>query len=310
MHTTRHHEHSALETRVATGTLNDFNTLLATQSLYGTGAVQRLLSDPDSVEREAKIMRLAAHHVAVGHRPSAAEGAGAPPHGDRKAEGEPVGDPLLHHAALSQQITGTIATSIAAMLTSAHEEPQANARRAGAWGLVTTDYLRPRPLECDPEPATLATAIAAMGGWPAIDACTDLAASATSALLREGAAHGHLDGVQRARARGHTTAWIAQSIELSAHDGALCRQFLDRMVEHEPALLVAMLETPDRERASERTLAQRIARDVRAPRGDPGALEGAALREAVGAAHSEARLRIGHGAIRAPARYAAPAWAH
>ena len=297
--------------QVSTATLKAFDAILSRgRCLYRTGTIHRLLSDGTTLDRETKITRLANHHAAAGYRPSADEGVGALHGKDRNAAGERVGDPLLHHAALSQQITGPIVTAIATIITSAGEDPQANARGAGAWGLVTTDYLRPLPLEADPEPGTLAMTVTAMGGWRAIDTNTELAASATSALLRESAAHGHLEGVQRAKRLGHATQWMAHAIEVATHDGALCQRFLDRMVQHEPTLLVAMLEEPDPGRKHEPNLADRIARDVREPRRHRGALEGAALREAVSQAHREARRRVGLTTQHTLTREIAPAWVH
>ena len=300
-----------LTERVRSASTQELEQMLASGTcVYGTGALLALLADGSSPGREAKIERIAHHHVTANMRPGREEGVGAMPGTDCDAEGLEVADPMIHHATLSQRVTTRIVTAIARIVESAGEDAQANARSPGGWGLVATDYVHPLPLPVDPEPGTLAVLIDAMGGWNAIENANELARSATVALLLEGAAHGHLRGIKRAKERAVMPQEIGRTLERAMQDGTLCQGFVDAMVAQEPELLVHVLEGDSPERSERDGLRRRIERDVRAPTRHKGGLWGPTLRAAIATAHTEASRRIGHRPVTGKGRAQAAPWLH
>ena len=122
--------------RCVDGSLQDVEAVLRERScVYGTEALIKILASTTDEERESKIEAIALHHVETGFKPGPTEGVGGTANRDVDTEGKPIGDPLIHHAALSQRVSTRIVDSIEMIIASAGENPKENARLPGAWGL-------------------------------------------------------------------------------------------------------------------------------------------------------------------------------
>ena len=224
-------------------TLLDVEEVLREQKcLYGTEALIKILASKTDEERESKIETIAFHHVKMGLEPSPSEGVGRAANRDVNIDGKPVGDPLIHHAAISQRVSTRIVNSIAMTIESANEDPKENARMPGAWGLYATDYLEPMPLECDPESQSLMNVIKAMGGWSEVQCDAQLLCGCISAQITESVTHGHTEGIERALNAGWETQRIVTPIAHVMERDCMSPAFIETMAAHMPDTLIKIFE--------------------------------------------------------------------
>ena len=229
--------------RCVDGTLQDVEEVLREQKcLYGTEALINILASKRDDERESKIEAIALHHVEAQFKPGPAEGVGRTANSDVNTEGKPVGDPLIHHAAINQRVSTRIVNSIAMIIESVNEDPKENARMPGAWGLYAIDYLEPMPLECDPEAQSLTNVINAMGGWSEVQCNAQLLCGCINAQITESVTHGHTEGIERALNAGWETKRIVTPITHVMERDCMSAAFIETMATRMPYTLIKIFE--------------------------------------------------------------------
>ena len=278
--------------RCVDGSLQDVEAVLRERScVYGTEALIKILASTTDEERESKIEAIALHHVETGFKPGPTEGVRGTANRNANTEEEHIGDPLIHHAALSQRVSRCVVDSIEMIIASAGENPKENARLPGDWGLYASDYLKTMPLECDPEPQCLTNIINAMGGWDEVQHDPQLLLGCISAQIAESVAHGHTEGIERALNAGWETRRIATQIRQVMERDCMSVAFLESMATHMPDTLIQIFENT--QNPYEISLEYRTKTHITEKRPTPSGLGARTLRSTVKTVLTEVRHQLG-----------------